>query len=190
MIAAARLRPIWRCVVAFLALVGAGLLIVVYTPLVNLLALPLWEVPPNPPKADVAIILSGGRYRDGSLNEPAIERTVAAVRLYHQGLVPRLLFTGGPCCGRSASALMAALAMDLGVPKDAILLEEQSARTHDSVLHSSALLGRTGLRAAVLVTSPLHMLRARLAFAAAGVSVYPSLASERDLSLVSGASER
>src|SRR3989442_10952541 len=129
MIAAARLRPIWRCVVAFLALVGAGLLIVVYTPLVNLLALPLWEVPPNPPKADVAIILSGGRYRDGSLNEPAIERTVAAVRLYHQGLVPRLLFTGGPCRRPSPSALMAPLAMELRLPEGPLPLAEQSPRT-------------------------------------------------------------
>jgi hypothetical protein len=144
-----------RYAVVLLALTGAAFLLVVYTPLANLLAMPLWgAVPAGPATADVAVVLSGGRYEDGSLNEPALERTIRAVRLYHEGRVPRLLFSGGPCCGRSASALMAALAMDLGVPKDAILLEEHSTRTHDSAVYSAALLRQSGMGSVILVTSP------------------------------------
>ena len=180
-----------RYAMALLALTGAAFLLVVYTPLASLLAMPLWRaVPAGPATAEVAVVLSGGRYEDGSLNEPALERTIAAVRLYRQGRVPRLLFSGGPCCGKSASALMAALAMDLGVPKDAILLEEHSTRTHDSAVYSAALLQQSGMGSVILVTSPLHILRARLAFSAAGVFVHPVLASQRNLLLVSSASER
>jgi uncharacterized SAM-binding protein YcdF (DUF218 family) len=180
-----------RCgVVALLALVGAAVLFVGSTPLANLLAMPLWAPAPDPARADVAVVLSGGRYDDGSLNEAALERTVTAVVLYHRGLAPRLLFTGGPCCGRSASALMAALAADLGVPKDAILLEEQSTRTRESAVNAAALLRQHGWRSVILVTSPLHMLRARLAFAAIGVPVEPVLASTRNVRLVSSVPER
>ena len=180
-----------RYAVTLLALTGAAFLLVVYTPLANLLAMPLLRVAPaRSATADVAVVLSGGRYNDGTLNEAALERTISAVRLYHLGHVPRLLFTGGPCCGWSASALMAALAMDLGVPKNAILLEEHSTRTHDNAVSCAALLRQSGMSSVILVTSPLHMLRARLAFSAAGVSVHPVLASQRNLLLVSSASER
>ncbi len=180
-----------RFAVVLLALTGAAFLLLVYTPLANLLAMPLLRIAPvGPATADVAVVLSGGRYDDGTLNEPALERTISAVRLYHQGHVPRLLFTGGPCCGLSTSALMAVLAVDLGVPKDAILLEEHSTRTRDSAVYTAALLRQSGMGSVILVTSPLHMPRARLAFSAAGVSVRPVLASQRNLLLVSSASER
>lgn len=188
---AARRRPrAAELAVALLAMTGAAFLVIAYTPLANFLAMPLCTVSSRPSKADIAIILSAGRYRDGSLNEDALQRTVAGVRLFHQGLVPRLLFSGGPCCGESASALMARLAADLGVPPEAILLEEQSARTYDSAMHSAALLRRHGFESVILVTSTLHITRARLAFEAAGVSVQPVRASEMNLLLVSSASER
>lgn len=184
------LRRILESCVVLLAAVGAAFLIVASTPLANLLAMPLLRVSSSPANADVAVILAGGRYEDGSLNQSSIERTIAGVRLYHQGLVPRLLFSGGPCCRRSISALMAGLAHDLGVPRSAILLEEQSTRTYESARHSAELLRRNGLRSAILVTSPLHLVRAQLAFAAAGIPVYPLRASETDLSRVSGTDER
>jgi uncharacterized SAM-binding protein YcdF (DUF218 family) len=185
-----RMFSVRRYSTALLALTGAMFLVTIYTPFANVLAMPLWRIPPAPMVADIAVVLSGGRYDDGSLNEEALERTVTGVRLYYQGLVPRLLFTGGPCCGESASALMAKFATELGVPRDAVLLEEESTRTHDSATNSVALLHRRGLRSVILVTSALHMPRARLAFAAAGMSVYPVLASNRNLFLLSRANER
>jgi uncharacterized SAM-binding protein YcdF (DUF218 family) len=148
------------------------------------------RVASNPARADVAIILAGGRYGDGSLNQASIERTIAGVRLFHRGLVPRLLFSGGPCCGRSASVGMAELAHDLGVPRSAILLEEQSTRTYENARHSVELVRGAGLRSAVLVTSQTHLMRARLAFASVGLEVNPVRASDTNLSLVSGTDER
>src|SRR5436190_1862442 len=133
-------RRLWRSAVAMLALIGFAFVVVAETPLPNLLVAPLLRIRSSPVKADIAVVLAGGRFTDGSLNQAALERTVAAVRLYHQGVVPLLMFTGGPCCGQSASALMADLAADLGVPRAAILVEEQSLRTRDSAVNVEALL--------------------------------------------------
>jgi len=183
-------RRLWRSAVAMLALIGFAFVVVAETPLPNLLVAPLLRIRSSPVKADIAVVLAGGRFTDGSLNQAALERTVAAVRLYHQGVVPLLMFTGGPCCGQSASALMADLAADLGVPRAAILVEEQSLRTRDSAVNVEALLTRRGLLTVVLVTSEIHLLRATLAFAAAGMSVHPVRASQLDLRLVTRLPER
>ena len=69
--------------------------------------------------------------------------------------------------------------------REAVLLEETFTRTHENALYTVALLRRDGLRSAILVTMPLHLARARLAFAAAGLTVYPVRSSETDLSLSS-----
>lgn len=180
-----------RLAVIVLAAVGAVFLLVALTPLPNLLALPLLQRTVSlPVKADVIVVLSGGRYADGTLNEAALERTVRGVILYREGLAPWLLFTGGPCCGHSASALMSDLAVKLGVPRSAILVEEQSRRTRESAILSASLLRRHGLRSAIVVTSTLHLPRARLAFKNAGVAVHPIRATEKNLRLVTGTAER
>lgn len=179
-----------RLATRMLAIVGALAFLVTLTPVANVLARPLLAVPSALGRADVIVVLSGGRYLDGSLNDASLERTVTAVRLYRLGLGPRLLFSGGPCCGESASALMARLATDLGVPSSIVLLEEVSMRTRESAQHCAALLREQHVRRALLVTSTLHLLRAKLAFEAAGVEVLPVRASETDLSLVSSSAER
>jgi uncharacterized SAM-binding protein YcdF (DUF218 family) len=179
-----------RVAVALLCVVGAAFAVVAWTPVVNLLVLPLAGGWPPPPRADIAIVLSGGRFRDGSLNEASEQRTVRAVVLYHRGLAPTLLFTGGPCCGDSTSAIMARLAEDLGVPRAAIILDEQADRTHDSAVNAAALVRARGLKSAILVTSELHLPRSRLAFAAAGVPVFPVRAEERDVWLRKGPADR
>ena len=57
---------------------------------------------------------------------------------------------------------MRALAMDNGVPSDAIELETHAANTRDNVVFSNAILARHGWHRIVLVSSPYHMRRAVL----------------------------
>jgi len=179
-----------RLIVTVLAVVGAAAVVVACTPLANLLFITLDRVSSRPAPADAIVVLAGGRYGDGTLNGAALERTVTAVILYRRGLAPRLLFSGGPCCGRSTSALMGALARDLGVPGEAIRLEEQSHRTYDAAVRVAGVARAEGWRSVILVTSAVHMLRARLAFVAAGVPVVPVKATERGDRLVTTADER
>jgi len=185
-----RLRSPKRAAVTLLGAVGAAFALVAWTPLVNLFVLPLAGESAPVPRSDVAIILSGGKYGDGSLNDASEQRAVRGAVLYHRGLAPVLFFTGGPCCGDSASAIMARLAEDLGVPRAAIVLDEQATRTRDSAVNALALLRARGMRSAILVTSDLHMPRARRTFAAAGVPVHPARAEERDVWLRTAASDR
>jgi uncharacterized SAM-binding protein YcdF (DUF218 family) len=182
-------RSALQILIFFFCSTGALSTLIVLTPLPNLLARPLMRTS-HPAPADVVVVLSGGRYADGTLTESAIRRTVMAVRLYHKGLAPMLLFTGGTCCGTSSSAGMARLARDLAVPPTAIVLEEHSRRTRDSARNTGALLRQLGLRRALLVTSPLHMARSEWTFQAANVDVILVAADDTDLRLVTSASGR
>src|SRR5262249_44149084 len=123
-------------------------------------------------------------------NEAAFTRTMLGVRLYRDGFAPYMLFTGGPCCHRSISKEMADLAVELGVPRSAILLEEWSLRTYESARNSASLLQEKGMHSVLLVSSPLHLLRARLAFQAAGLRVCPVDGSRTDVWKISGAGNR
>lgn len=69
-----------------------------------------------------------------------------AAQLYHQGLAPMLLFTGG--LGRNTEGLLpepeavrfARVAMECGVPEAAILLEPDSTNTAENILFTRRLL--------------------------------------------------
>jgi uncharacterized SAM-binding protein YcdF (DUF218 family) len=182
-------RAVGSSIVSLFCAVGGLSSLVALTPLPNLLARPLVGASLRPESADVVIVLSGGRYADGTLTDAAIRRTVAAVRLYHQGLAPKMLFTGGPCCGTSSSS-MARLARELAVPAAAILVEEQSSRTSESARNTAALLRQLGLRRALLVTSRLHILRSVLTFQASDISVTPIAAEDTDVQFVTSSSGR
>ena len=69
-----------------------------------------------------------------------------AAELYHQGLAPVVLFTGG--LGRNTEGLLsepeavrfARVAMECGVPEKAILLEPESTNTAENILFTRRLL--------------------------------------------------
>lgn len=66
---------------------------------------------------------------------------------------------------------MRALALAVGVPPSAILVEPSSHNTAANAFRSAALLRRRGLRRIVLVSHRLHLPRARLLFRLAGLRV-------------------
>jgi uncharacterized SAM-binding protein YcdF (DUF218 family) len=94
-----------------------------------------------------------------------------AVSLYHAGLAPLLVLSGG---GRQAvpeAEVMRHLALAAGVPASALLLESRSRTTLENVTETAKLLGRGEWTGVVLVTDGYHALRARLLFRMAGVRV-------------------
>jgi uncharacterized SAM-binding protein YcdF (DUF218 family) len=107
-----------------------------------------------------------------------------AVALYHQGLVPRLLFSGGVGVNPPSEAhVMRALAVRLGVPEEVCLLEEQSHSTEQNARFSAEVLRSLGARRVVVVSDPYHLLRARQYFRLHGLEVAtsPALLTERNL---------
>ncbi|MFY0527100.1 YdcF family protein [Archangium gephyra] len=107
-------------------------------------------------------------------------------RLYHQGLAPRLLFSGGVGLHPPSEArVMRDLAVRLGVPPEACLLEEQSHSTEQNARFSAELLRSLGARRVVVVSDPYHLLRARQYFRLHGfeVATSPAFLTERNMRL-------
>ena len=74
-----------------------------------------------------------------------------AAELYHQGLAPRILFTGG--LGRNTEGLLpepeavrfARVAMEWGVPEQDIILEDKSTNTKENILFTREKLLEHGI---------------------------------------------
>jgi uncharacterized SAM-binding protein YcdF (DUF218 family) len=69
---------------------------------------------------------------------------------------------------------MSAFLEDLGVPKSAILPESESRNTYENALFTKRLLDARGCKTILLVTSALHMRRARTIFQSVGLEVVPA----------------
>jgi uncharacterized SAM-binding protein YcdF (DUF218 family) len=112
----------------------------------------------EPRPADLAVVFG---YH---IPEGAERRARHAATLYLRGLVPRLLFSGG-AAGRSDGAAesirMAGVAVELGVPRQAILIEPASRSTVENAVCSRELLQEGGLLdelgTVILVSCPWHM---------------------------------
>jgi uncharacterized SAM-binding protein YcdF (DUF218 family) len=176
---AARLWRIFRTASACFVL----LLIVLYTsPLVPRLSGWLtgdW----GDPKGDVLIILGGTQLGDGTFGPNSYWRAVYGAQIFREGGFRRLVITGGhggyPNTISIAEA-MANLMVALGVPRQDITLEEASHSTRENALMTSRLFNQrasagsewTGRK--VLLSSDIHMRRARAAFARAGLVTIPA----------------
>ena len=124
------------------------------TPLAMLPALAFSDPPHESGPADVrapaALVLSG---------DVDYLRVKRAAEMHRQGRVGTLLLTGAGVGGDSAAGL-AAQAQKLGVPREAILLEERSTTTRENVLVAAAIVRAQGWTSVALVTSASHMARA------------------------------
>ncbi|QRN97374.1 YdcF family protein [Archangium violaceum] len=136
-------------------------------------------------RADVVVVLGARVLPDGVPSPALLARIEKAVDLYHQGLAPRLLFSGGVGVNPpSEASVMRDVAVRLGVPAEACLLEDQSHSTEQNARFSTTLLRSLGARRVVVVSDPYHLLRARQYFRLHGfeVSTSPAFLTERNLS--------
>lgn len=130
------------------------------------------DVRPRP----AIVALSGGIRSTGELNATSQARLRYAAKLFERNPSAIFVVSGGPRRpGRPVSApAMAGLARECGVPAEAILEEARSSRTAENAAEVAHLLLERGIHSATLVTSPLHMRRARLCFERHGISVGPA----------------
>ena len=124
------------------------------------------------PVADAVVVLGGGDPPDfghGSRNE---QRTRAgfALELFRQARAPIVLTSGG--AGEAAE--MAQQLQQQGVPERALLVEPDSATTHQNATYSAQLLDRANVHRILLVTSTVPMRRAAACFEHLGFDVIPA----------------
>lgn len=126
-------------------------------------------------KSDCAIVLGAAAY--GAKPSPVFEERIRhAIDLYRTGLVAKIIFTGGYGTGadHAESEVGAAYAAREGVPAADVFVELRSRTTQQNLAEAQILMAANGWRTAVLVSDPLHMLRATWMAADLGMSAVAS----------------
>jgi len=128
-----------------------------------------------PRPAQAIVVLGSNMTRDGMLSASSLRRALHGILLYRRGLAPWLVFLGPRIpSGQSQSEARAALALECGIPPEAILTGEGMWTTRDEAEGVKGLLAPKGARTILLVTGALHMGRARRLFERAGFEVIPA----------------
>ena len=140
-------------------LVGA-LAAVVTLWLISLGTVLTWALEDDAQKADAIIVMGAAQYR-GKPSPVLRGRLDHAIALWHRGLAPLLVLTGGTGEGDSTSeaAVGREYVMGLGVPDTAILLENEGRTSSQSLRTAVELLHTRRLSTAIVVSDPFHMLR-------------------------------
>jgi len=136
-----------------------GLLILIISRLVTgLYARPKMYTAADAPARRVAIVFGAGLWRDGTATPVLHDRVQAAANLYFVGKVEKLLMSGdNRFVDYNEPVVMRELALSLGVPEYAIVLDYAGRRTYDTCYRAKAIFGVTG---AILVTQAFHLPRA------------------------------
>ena len=160
---------------AFLRLVLLG--IVVTTAVAGYAAYRIWDqAGRDERRAADAIVVMGAAQYDGRPSPLFAARLDHAIALFHEGVAPRLVLTGGKREGdrTTEAASGRAYAIRHEVPEDAILAEDTSRTTLQSIRGVEALMRDAGLETAVFVSDPSHMLRVLRMAADVGIEAYGS----------------
>ena len=152
----------------------------------NLLIGPLERVYPTLPEnlkdIDAVVVLSSGAKDLSHVGlgqvpgSESLKRLVHGIKIYRRFEVPRLVICGGAADpakpGVSLGGVMAQAALDLGVSRDDLILEEESKNTYEGALNLIRIL-KNGKRI-ILVTHARHMGRSILLHHRAGFEVIPA----------------
>jgi uncharacterized SAM-binding protein YcdF (DUF218 family) len=111
--------------------------------------------------ADAAVVLGAGVWR-GRPSPVFRERINHGIKLYQDGYVDTLIFTGGIGSRdeKSEAAVAREYAMAQGIPAEAILIEEHSTSTVENLSHAQEVAQANDIETFLLVSTPYHMKRA------------------------------
>ena len=123
----------------------------------------------------VAVVLGAQVLRGGRPSGTLRARALHGARLYAAGTVGLVIATGG--VGEyppSEAEVISEILQKAGVPERSILLEGEARSTRESARLVAAVVRDRGIRQLLLVTDPLHCVRAVEAFRVEGVEVQAS----------------
>lgn len=130
---------------------------------------------------DAIVVLAGGVLPKGTLRpaheltDLSRERTMCGADLYRRGYAAKVLLSGGDASifedGPEQANEMKHLALRLGVPDEAIEIENRSRTTYENAVETKKLLGNQSI---LLVTSASHIPRAVALFRKQGLNVTPA----------------
>jgi uncharacterized SAM-binding protein YcdF (DUF218 family) len=150
-------RPLSRDVLRLAAVAATGVILVT--------GYATWRIIDQGGRDDArpadAIVVMGAAQYDGTPSPVFQARLDHAIDLFHGGIAPYLVVTGGKQAGDRTTEAAAARAYAIahGVPAEAILVEDQARTTLQSIRAVGAVLREAGLGSAVFVSDRQHMLR-------------------------------
>jgi uncharacterized SAM-binding protein YcdF (DUF218 family) len=166
----------WQRIVRVLGVTTAiALLLCTLTPLPNLLG-KYQTVATVIGPADAIVVLGAGTLLDDSLTDESMRRFIRGMSLYKEGRAPLIVLLGPVLQmrpGRAEAATRAQIALEFGVPKDAVITIETALTTHQEAVLAADTLRPRNVGKILLVTESIHMRRARLLFERAGFTVLP-----------------
>ncbi|HEU4563316.1 MAG TPA: YdcF family protein [Gemmatimonadaceae bacterium] len=146
-------RPVSRILWSIIALLGLVWLL-------SLAGVLIWARRDQARRADAIVVLGAAQYV-GRPSPVLRARLDHAIELYHRGMAPRLIFTGGTGVGDTTSeaAVSRRYALKRGVPASAIVTENEGHTTRESLRAVAAYLRTHEDTVVILVSDPFHMFR-------------------------------
>jgi len=113
----------------------------------------------KPQKADVICVFGAAVW--GEEPSPELEARLSwATRLYGEGRAPVLFLSGGPTGTTMSEAdVMAVVAQRQGVPRSALVLDDDGTTTARTLSNLKRYMTGNGLTTCLMVSSPFHMAR-------------------------------
>jgi len=129
--------------------------------------------------ADVAVVFGARAYADGRPSDALADRVRTACQLYRDGLVKKLIFSGGPGDGAvHETEAMRRQAVRLGVKPGDILVDTAGLNTQATVKNTEAMFSQLGAHRILVVSHFYHLPRIKLAYLREGWDVYTVPAKE------------
>jgi uncharacterized SAM-binding protein YcdF (DUF218 family) len=121
-----------------------------------------------------AVVVFGARVRsDGTASLTLANRVATASELYREGLADTIVMTDGiEPSGFDETIVMRDLAVQLGVPSEAIILDAGGHNTNASVANTVRFFRENGLHRILAVSQFYHLPRIKLAYARAGLEAW------------------
>ena len=130
--------------------------------------------------ADVVVVFGCGVNADGTPSPALIDRVTTGCRLYHDGLAGRIILSGGPGPGNTHETdAMHKLALDHGVPPEAIELDPHGVDTAATVANTAQLSRDQSHGRILAVSHTYHLPRIKLCYRRAGLDVFTVPATQQ-----------
>ena len=130
--------------------------------------------------ADVILVLGAAEYR-GRPSPVLRARLDHALELYHRGLAPHILTTGGaggdPVYTEGGVGQL--YLVTRGVPSEAIIVEREGESTVYSIAAAAEIMRRMGLKSCIVVSDGYHIFRVKKMLESRGITAYGSPWSTR-----------
>jgi len=119
--------------------------------------------------ADCIVVPGAAVWRNRTPSDALLYRLQKAAELHSEGRAPWVIVTGGGEGNYAEGEVMCEWLVDHGVPRGAIIVENESLTTRDSGINVAALMHARGFRSALVVSQWFHVARTRLCLAQQGV---------------------